>query len=180
MNVLIIDDQPSSRMVIRRILERMDAGIALYEFGTAEDALRWVETSRADLIMVDYSMPGMDGIEFTRRFKAHEQHSGVPVMMITVAEKAALCQVAAENGILDFVVKPFVPRLLQARCANLLSMRKAQMANNQPPNTSSGQFKALGKLVMDAVAQEPTRHDQSAHFKDLGRRVMNALRELKG
>ena len=180
MNVLIIDDQPSSRMVIRRILERMDFEIAFHEFCAAEDALRWCETSRADLIMVDYSMPGMDGIEFTRRFKEYEHHSGVPIMMITVAEQASLRQVAAENGIVDFVVKPFLPRLLQVRCANLLSMRQAQIAAEPPRNPSSGQFKELGKRVMDAVAVGPTRHDQSAHFKDLGRRVMNALRELKG
>lgn len=180
MNVLIIDDQPSSRMVIRRILEQMGLGIVLHEFSAAEDALSWCETSRADLIMVDYSMPGMDGIEFTRRFKAHEHHSGVPVMMITVAEQTSLRQLAAENGIVDFIVKPFLPRLLQVRCANLLSMRQAQMAAEPPRNPSSGQFKELGKRVMDAVAVGPTRHDQSAHFKDLGRRVMNALRELKG
>jgi two-component system response regulator RpfG len=180
MNVLIIDDQASSRMVIRRILERMDLDIALHEFCAAEDALRWCETSRADLIMVDYSMPGMDGIGFTRRFKERECHVGVPVMMITVAEQTSLRQIAAESGVLDFIVKPFLPRLLQARCTNLLTMRQAQMTAEPRSNTSSGQFRELGKRVMDAVAVGPTRHDQSAHFKDLGRRVMNALRELKG
>ena len=184
MNVLIIDDQASSRRVLRHILENVGSDCDLHEFESAIEALRWCSTSQADFVVVDYSMPGMDGIEFARSFRANPLNDRVPIMMLTVAQEASVKAAAVAAGIHDFITKPFAPRVVQARCECWLGMRRAQAlpeAVDVPiRNDQSGHFKELGKRVMAVVGDSPANLDQSGHFKDLGRRIAEALRDMKG
>ena len=184
MNVLIIDDQASSRRVLRYILENVGSDCDLHEFESAIDALHWCSTSQADFVVVDYSMPGMDGIEFARLFRADPLNDRVPIMMMTVAQEASVKAAAVAAGIHDFIIKPFAPRVVQARCECWLGMRRAQVlpeAVDVPIRTDhSGHFKELGKRVMAVVGDSPVSMDQSGHFKDLGRRIAEALREMEG
>ena len=124
MNVLIIDDQPSSRMILRCVLERMDMDLLLHEFSDPEEALLWCENFRPDFVLLDYRMPGMDGIEFARRFRLSAQHQDVPLVLVTAADDDVMRRKAVEAGILDVVLKPINPRDLKARCTNLMNLRK--------------------------------------------------------
>ncbi len=124
MNVLIVDDQPSSRMILRCVLQKMDLDLRVHEFGDAQEALRWTERFQPDFVLLDYRMLGMDGLEFAKRLRLQPEHRDVPIMLVTVADDKPLRQAAVEIGIIDFVVKPIQPRDLHARCHNLLHLRK--------------------------------------------------------
>ena len=69
MNVLIVDDQPSARTMLRHVVEAIGPGVRANDFGNPIDALRWSEGNIADLVLLDYRMPEMDGLEFARRFR---------------------------------------------------------------------------------------------------------------
>jgi two-component system response regulator RpfG len=124
LNVLIVDDQPSSRMILRCVLQKMDLELCVHEFGDPAEALRWTEQHRPDFVLLDYRMPGMDGMEFAKRLRLQPEHRDVPIMLVTVDDNKPLRQAAAATGIIDIVAKPILPRDLHARCQNLLLLRK--------------------------------------------------------
>lgn len=124
MNVLIVDDQTSARTMLRHVVEGIDDSITVTDFGDPLKALEWAFESPPDLLLLDYRMPGMDGLEFARRFREGVANRDVPVVLITAVGDEPVRQAALEVGVLDFLIKPVRPLELRARCRNLLDLRQ--------------------------------------------------------
>lgn len=180
MNVLIVDDQPSARAMLRHVVEGIGPDLAVEEFGNPHDALRRSEEWDPDLLLLDYRMPDMDGLEFARRFRRPPAHRDVPIVLITVVGDEPLRQAALDAGVIDFLVKPVRPRELRARCRNLLTMRQQgesvkQRVRALERQQLSGMREAdqreremLFLLARTAESREP---DQGAHLLRIGRYV---------
>lgn len=125
MRALIVDDQASSRSILRCVLEKA-GGMELHirDFGDPAAAIAFAQGSQLDIVIVDYRMPGMDGLEFTRRLRRQRQHSGVPILIVSAMHDSALRAEAIEAGALDLIQKPITPRLFTLRCKSILSMRR--------------------------------------------------------
>lgn len=123
-NVLIVDDQLSARTMLRHIIEGISPDIRIADFGDPEEAMSWSETTDPDLLLLDYRMPKIDGLEFARRFRRNHVHRDVPIVLITVVGDEPVRQAALDAGVIDFMVKPIRPRELRARCRNLLLLRQ--------------------------------------------------------
>ncbi|MGY6519592.1 MAG: response regulator [Lysobacteraceae bacterium] len=126
MNVLIVDDQPSQRSMLRHLLEDLSPELAVTDFGDPVEALLWSQKTPADLVLLDYRMPKMDGLEFARRFRRPLSQRDVPIVLITVVGDEPVRNAALEAGVSDFLVKPVRPRELRTRCKNLLALRQHQ------------------------------------------------------
>lgn len=124
MNVLIVDDQPSARAMLRHVVEGIGPDLHVEDFGDPLEALRRSEEWDPDLLLLDYRMPEMDGLEFARRFRRPPAHRDVPIILITVVGDEPVRQAALEAGVIDFLVKPVRPRELRARCRNMLTFRQ--------------------------------------------------------
>jgi len=124
LNIVIVDDQSSARTMLRHILEDISPELAVLDFGDPQSALRWCEDNRPDLLLLDYRMPVIDGLEFARRFRRPLLHRDVPIVLVTVVGDEPIRQAALEAGVIDFLVKPVRPRELRARCRNLLQLRQ--------------------------------------------------------
>ncbi|WP_243713393.1 response regulator [Luteimonas terrae] len=124
MNIVIVDDQTSARTMLRHILEDISPELEVFDFGDPEHALRWCDDHRPDLLLLDYRMPVVDGLEFARRFRRPLLHRDVPIVLVTVVGDEPIRQAALEAGVIDFLVKPVRPRELRARCRNLLQLRQ--------------------------------------------------------
>ena len=126
MNVLIVDDQPSQRTMFRHLLEDISPEVKVTDFGDPVEALLWSQRSAPDLLLLDYRMPKLDGLEFARRFRRPLSHRDVPIILITVVGDEPIRNAALEAGVIDFLVKPVRPRELRSRCRNLVALRQQQ------------------------------------------------------
>lgn len=126
MRILIVDDSRSSLALISAIIsEATEAHVdsCLHPF----EALELSSTTQYDLVLVDHIMPDMDGVQFTSALRSRPSYRLVPIIMVTSDSKQSTRVDAIRAGATDFVNKPFDQTELQARVANLLTLRAAQV-----------------------------------------------------
>jgi two-component system response regulator RpfG len=122
-SVLIIDDEFTSRMILEKIVKNIHRDITVSAFADPVAALAWVRNNQPDLILLDYLMENMSGLEVVTRIRKLPHLEGVPIVMITVAEGKSVRYQVLDAGATDFISKPIDPYECRVRCRNLLSMR---------------------------------------------------------
>ena len=116
--ILIIDDQFTSRKILEQLVSTLSGHVEAKSFADPVQALEWVGSHQPDLVLTDYKMPNMDGIEFTRKFR--ETHPDTPLIVVTALEEKEIRYQALEAGATDFLTKPIDHTECRARCRNLL------------------------------------------------------------
>ncbi|HEX8165124.1 MAG TPA: HD domain-containing phosphohydrolase [Beijerinckiaceae bacterium] len=125
MHVLIVDDNQTNLILLRKLVEKIEGCVPL-AFADPLQALVAASTAAIDLVLVDYMMPGVDGISFVRRFRSFPSGEDVPIIMITTADERAILHAALEAGATDFLTKPIEAVEFLSRARNLLRLREAQ------------------------------------------------------
>jgi len=124
--ILVVDDTPASLRLLTELLTGHG-----YRIRPAQDgamALESVGAKSPDLILLDVSMPGMDGYEVCRRLKADEKSSRIPVIFISAFGDTRQKVTGFEAGGLDFITKPFEAEEVLARVRTHLRLRQAEEA----------------------------------------------------
>ena len=111
--ILVVEDQPDSRQIIRDMLASSDYEIIEVENG--EEALAAIAKQRPDLILMDVQLPIMDGYTATRRIKADPAMRSIPIIAVTSYALDGEAKVAKAAGCDDYVPKPYSPRELLAK-----------------------------------------------------------------
>ena len=124
--VVIVDDRSTARRLLEGLARTLEPGVVVDSYDNPLDALAQMQRVTPDLIITDYRMPGMDGIEFTRRIRAERRLADVPLIIVTVVEDRQIRYQALENGATDFLTRPIDPQECRARCLNLLALRRSQ------------------------------------------------------
>ena len=125
--ILIVDDQSISRMILEELMRSMDENIQVESYGDPVKALERAKSSSPDLVLTDYKMPNMDGIEFTQWLRQIPTCSDIPVVIVTCVEDKNVRYRALEAGATDFLTKPIDHHECRARCRNLLQLRGQQV-----------------------------------------------------
>jgi two-component system, OmpR family, phosphate regulon response regulator PhoB len=126
--ILVVEDEPAIQELISYNLEL--AGHNPVKAQNAEQALEMVRTELPDLVVLDWMLPGMSGIDFARRLRADKRTQGVPMIMLTArAEERDKLQ-GLEVGADDYLTKPFSPRELNARVKAVLRRRAPQATDD--------------------------------------------------
>lgn len=106
MLALIVDDSRTMRLVLKKILN--EVGFEVSEAGDGSEALiRLKELDRVDLMLVDWNMPVMDGLEFVRAVRQDNAYDEVPLMMVTTEDTMDRVVEALDAGANEYVMKPF-------------------------------------------------------------------------
>jgi len=125
-HVVIVDDRATARSLLEGLARSLEPGVTVASFADPQEALLEMQHVVPDLVITDYRMPGMDGIEFTRRIRATRRLADVPIIIVTVVEDRQIRYQALENGATDFLTRPIDPQECRARCINLLALRRSQ------------------------------------------------------
>ncbi len=112
---LVVDDSNSIRKVARKILQ--DAGFRVSEAETRGDALSLCADEMPDCIVLDWQMPGRDGLDVCRtlRAEADQRLRGVPVVLLTAQAGTEKTAAGFEAGVTDYLTKPFSPPHVRTR-----------------------------------------------------------------
>ncbi len=125
MTVLIIDDN-STNVLLLSALAQTAAGSRPVTFEDPLEALGWCTCNMPDLVLVDYMMPGMDGLEFIRQFTAMPGRTDIPIIMVTTENEKAVRREALTLGATEFLAKPVDTIEFRTRVRNLLALRRSQ------------------------------------------------------
>lgn len=125
MDLCVIEDHPVNLSVLKGVISSVP-GWHVEGFRDPLAALERCAAAVFDLVLVDYQMPGLDGVEVIRRLRADPRFEHVPVVMITADQERALRLAAIRAGATDFLTKPVDPEELRVRASNLQALRRAQ------------------------------------------------------
>jgi two-component system phosphate regulon response regulator PhoB len=153
-NILVVEDEPAIQELLSlNISQAGHTPIRALSVEIAQDLMREVTP---DLILLDWMLPGMSGIEFARRLKSDTHTKAIPIIMLTARSDELDKVRGLEVGADDYVTKPFSPRELNARIKAVLRRRAPQMTDDPI---------SIGNLHLD-----PTTHRVTGNGKtiDLG------------
>jgi len=122
LRILVVDDNVNMRRLINTIL--YSVGVReVVEVDNGADALAMIKDWKPDLLLVDYVMDGLDGVEFTRRVRSEIDSSGtrLPIIIVTGYSELWRLNEAKKAGANDFIVKPFTTKALVNRIQRTMS-----------------------------------------------------------
>jgi two-component system, response regulator RpfG len=123
--VLLLDDRKESHELVPRMLKGLPGMDAVQTvcFTSGREALDWCRHNEPDLCVVDYQMPGMNGIEFITEVRKFSRFGGIPMIMLTGATDNDLRRRALMSGANDFLTRPVDAEEFKARLFSWLSLR---------------------------------------------------------
>jgi two-component system phosphate regulon response regulator PhoB len=151
--VLVIDDEDAILEMTRFALEQ--AGMTAQTALNAYEALLCINDDRPDIILMDWMMPGVSGIELTRRLRKEPNTEEIPIIMLTARVTEDDKVTGLDAGADDYLIKPFSPRELVARIRAVL--------RRSNPEQESGLLK-LGRIEMNTLSRQVTSGGREIHL----------------
>lgn len=167
--VLVVEDEPSQREILRYNLEA--EGFRVAQAGTGDEALLLASEERPDLIVLDWMLPGVSGIEVCRRIKSRSETKGVPVIMLSARSEENDRVRGLEIGADDYVVKPYSVGELMARV-------KGQIRRARP--ASQGEVLEWGDIRLDSETYRVERGGLPVKLGPTEFRLLTTLMEKPG
>ncbi|MEW6131652.1 MAG: phosphate regulon transcriptional regulator PhoB [Pseudomonadota bacterium] len=124
-NILLVEDEPGIQELLK--LNLGQAGHTVTAKEDAEGALQYLKTTLPDVILLDWMLPGMSGIDLCRRLRADKRYQPVPIIMLTARGEEQDRIAGLDTGADDYITKPFSPRELVSRIRAVLRRRAPQM-----------------------------------------------------
>lgn len=165
--ILVVDDEIAIRKLLRYGLDQQE--YELFEADTGEAGLRLAASQNPDLILLDLGLPGLDGIEFTRRLR---EWSACPIIILSVREREQDKVAALDAGADDYLTKPFGIAELQARIR--VALRHAT------PETSGQAVFRAGDLEIDLSSRMVRRAGAEVHLTPIEFKLVAMLARNAG
>jgi two-component system phosphate regulon response regulator PhoB len=161
-NVLVVEDEEAIREMLTLVLEQAD--FAVHTAGDVQQALSRMDEQEPDLILLDWMLPGISGVEWTRRLKKDENYGDIPLILVTARGEEEDKIRGLDVGADDYVTKPFSPRELIARIRAVLrrSNRQAKL---------DGRIE-IGGILLDTDGHRLSIDDESVSLSPTEYRLM--------
>ena len=167
--VLLVEDEPAQREILSYNLEADGFRVAQAENG--EEALLLVQEVDPDIIVLDWMLPNVSGIEVCRQIKARSKTRNVPIIMLSARSEEADRVRGLETGADDYVVKPY-------SVAELMARVRAQLRRTRP--ASVGERLEYADIILDAETHRVTRSQKALKLGPTEFRLLSTFIEKPG
>lgn len=167
--VLVVEDECAQREVLRYNLEAEGFEVVVADNG--EDALLLVQEEQPDLLVLDWMLPEVSGIEVCRRVKADPATRGIPIIMLSARSEETDRVRGLETGADDYVVKPY-------SVAELMARLRTQLRRTRP--ASIGERLSFHDIILDAGEHRVFRGGRALHLGPTEFRLLSTLMEKPG
>ena len=161
--ILIVDDEPAIRQMLAFTLA--GEGHCCIEAGNAEQARRAVADVSLDLILLDWMLPGISGVDFARRIKRDPQTSAIPIIMLSAKGEEADKIRALDTGADDYITKPFSTRELLARIRAVI--------RRGIPGEEQNEIVDVGGITIDTRTHRVSIHRQAIELSPTEFRLLH-------
>lgn len=164
--VIVVDDESTGRTILAKIIQQIADDIDVIEFESSLEALDWLKTNKADLILTDYKMPELDGVKFiieARKF-AHCVH--VPIIMITVVSEKEVRYEALDAGATAFLMRPIDQFECRTSCRNLLKMQEQHLVIQDRADLLSQQVSIATEQIALREQETILRLAKAGEYRD--------------
>lgn len=168
-SVLVVEDESAQREVLAYNLEAQGFRVAQADNG--EEALLMVAEETPDLIVLDWMLPNVSGIEVCRRLKSRAETKGVPIIMLSARSEEIDLVRGLETGADDYVVKPY-------SVAELMARVRTQLRRTRP--ASQGEILEYDDIVLDATTHRAHRGGQLLKLGPTEFRLLTTFLEKPG
>lgn len=149
--VLVVDDSSMILSYMRRILDKI---YTVHTVSSGEECLEFVKNSKPDLILLDFHMAGINGLEVLHRLKANKETNSIPVIFLTGDEHNETEIKSLHDGAMDFISKsPLVPGVLLQRVKNTVALTSLQKNLQEEVNRQTLQIKVLTREIIEALSK---------------------------
>lgn len=167
--VLLVEDESAQREVLTYNLEAEGFGVVVAE--TGDEALLLVQEEQPDLILLDWMLPNVSGIEVCRQVKARAETRSIPIIMLSARSEELDRVRGLETGADDYIVKPY-------SVAELMARLRTQLRRTRP--ASLGERLMYADILLDAGEHRVYRNNQQLSLGPTEFRLLSTLMEKPG
>jgi two-component system chemotaxis response regulator CheY len=121
--IMIVDDSRIMRNTVKGVFSGMDTACNFIEAKDGEEAFALLDSQRVDLILLDWNMPRLSGIDFLKQIRSMDQYKELPIIMVTSEASKINVIEALKNGATDYITKPIKLDLFKSKLAKLRLFR---------------------------------------------------------
>ena len=165
MKIVIIDDNQTNVLLLQHLVARLD-GCEPIPFTDPVEAFQWCGDNDPDMIIIDYMMPEMDGLDFIGKYRGGGANSDIPIVMVTTADLKEVRYEALKRGATDFLTKPVDTTEFTARVTNLLSLRRSKKMVEDRAALLAGEVKKATSEIIERENEVIMRLSKAAEFRD--------------
>ena len=151
--ILVVDDSAANLRIASRILSAEKMRVSCLKSG--EEAIKFLQENKPDLILLDIHMPQMDGFETMAAIKGNEAVADIPVIFLTADDDGTVEARGLQAGAVDFIKKPFVPEVLLLRVRHTIELVRLQadLSREVAIKTQEvmAQHEKLERMIMQTV-----------------------------